>query len=782
MGGAKSDLGRKVILMRALQFAGTRHLILRRIRKQLWDNHIVPLFRDYPELRQYFVKDELTLHLPNGSDVVFGYAEHPAHDLQGDIYNWQGSEWATIFVDEAGHFNEEELTFLETRARVIGRSDIIGKLLLTFNPGGRGQSYLARIFIDKRYEEFESPKDYAFIRAFGWDNIEWSRTWLESQGLTEIDYYQKWTDEQRKEVFLTHTPYGRILNRMKGAMRQAYLEGDFKAFVGKFFDIFSLDLHVRHEDIESWHARSIGIDWGYGHNSGVLWGAQVRTDLLSVYREWLGSGRSGKALAQEIVDRTPEEERKHIESIGLSHDAFSKKDERDPINVQMDSVFRLNGMPSCHRAGGDPMGTGTMIYDMLSQETICFDPACPELARVLPEIQRDRKNSKAPAKQEGDDIFEACIAKDSLITTTRGSIPIQNILVGDMVLTRMGWNPVLKLWSLGERPTMRVVTCGEQSLDATPDHRFFTIDKGFIRLDSLTHLDKIVLCKPKSLFGMYIDITGNQEGSIFSVPRKRTEKVGTSYCTALSGKVLMDPSPQSIMSTTKTKTLEIILFQISNVLLQGITQLDILGLIKKKCEKTSMLSGRSLQCGIAQKRAGDFLENTLLNIFASTRVILGKLYAMAVERPLRLMSLKPSIVPILATNGIAAELDITISRESALTAEANSFATGIIPPRIALEVALCKSVTPSCVQSVYDLTVANCHEYFANGILIHNCKHLVEARTGFKPMPADLQVRAHAESIGDPLVKYFYLKKHLGQKPKSVVEVDYAPGWYREGG
>lgn len=407
MGGGKSDMGRRILLKRAWVYPATRHLIIRRISRQLIDNHIVPLWRDYPQLERYFVKNESTLYLPNGSHIVFGHAEHPARDLQGDVYKWQGSEWATIFVDEATHFNEEELSFLRTRCRVVGQPGLIPKLLLTFNPGGLGHSFLKRVFIDRRYEELEDSSDYIFIRAYGWDNIEHCRESLLKQSISEETYYSTWNDEQRRDYFLKNRPYGRILGSMKGKMRLAYLEGDFTAFSGQYFDIFSLDLHVRYVSVEEWHARSIGIDWGFGHNAGVLWGAQTEPDHLHVYREFLGSGRSPRALAQEIVDRTPVAERSRIESIGLSHDAFANREGRDPINVQIDDVLTKAGLPQCHKAGGDPMGTGTKIYDMLGQLQVSIAPNCKMLIETMPEIQHDPKNLKAPAKQVDDDIFEA---------------------------------------------------------------------------------------------------------------------------------------------------------------------------------------------------------------------------------------------------------------------------------------------------------------------------------------------------------------------------------------
>src|SRR6516225_9900253 len=79
-GGAKSHGARGVMLARRLKYPRTRGLIFRRTYEQLWENHIQPLFVQYPFMREWFHTGHRELTLPNGSVIVFGYAEHP-----GDI-------------------------------------------------------------------------------------------------------------------------------------------------------------------------------------------------------------------------------------------------------------------------------------------------------------------------------------------------------------------------------------------------------------------------------------------------------------------------------------------------------------------------------------------------------------------------------------------------------------------------------------------------------------------------------------------------------------------------
>jgi len=51
----------------------------------------------------------------------------------------------------------------------------------------------------------------------------------------------------------------------------------------------------------------------------------------------------------------------------------------------------------------------------------------------------------------------------------------------------------------------------------------------------------------------------------------------------------------------------------------------------------------------------------------------------------------------------------------------------------------------------------------------------------FAEMPEDIQTQAHAALIGDPVQRDLYLMQHMAKEKKYVVEVDYAPEWFREG-
>lgn len=411
-GGAKSGGGRRIVLLRAAENPGTRHLILRRLSKQLVDNHITPLLREFPALERHYIKSDKTLRLPNKAELVFGYAEHPAKDLQGDIYDYQGSEWMTVFVDEAGQMNEEELRFIKTCCRWPGKK---AKMILTMNPGGRGHNFLKRIFIDKKFEQHENPEDFAFIRSYGWDNVEWVKDYLPSKGMTVDQYYSRMTDEERKVCFLEHSDYGHNLNSLKGKMRLAYLDGDWDAFAGQFFDVWDAEeVTTGIPEIQSWWPRWVSIDWGYEHNAAVYWHTQA-DNLTITYRELVGQHISPPELGQTIAKMSEGEE---IDDIYLSPDAFElsrrKWISKDTIADQINGALKAAGLTWAVRADHDRIGGAQLMHELLSAGLWKIDPSCRRLLECIPDMQRDEDNREDVAKVDcaedgsgGDDPYDS---------------------------------------------------------------------------------------------------------------------------------------------------------------------------------------------------------------------------------------------------------------------------------------------------------------------------------------------------------------------------------------
>lgn len=410
-GGSKSYHGSRVILLLAITEPRIKVCIIRRTYDLVRENHIDPLLAQFPFMRPWYRKGDKEILLPNHSVIAFRYAEN-----SGDVDGMIGKEYKYILLDQAEAFTEREMVTIKSICRWPGASP--AKLVMTFNPGNIGHAYLQRIFFDRKYNPNENPADYVFIQAFGWDNIEWARAALYEDGIKgdcegrqcgqcQSCVYYSWDNDRRYEYFVTRTQQGRELNALPQAMRIGWLMGRMDQFAGQYFDIFSRDRHVAVCRPEPWMDRWIGIDWGFAHPASTHWCSQIKPNLTAVYREYVTKGHSPKALAQEIVDRTPVEERRYVRGIGLSHDAFSQRDERDSTAKLMNEVFRQNGLPVAAHAGKDVVGTAARLYEMFRSNEIVIDPSCQKLIEVLPMVTRDDKEPERPVKFDGDDPYDS---------------------------------------------------------------------------------------------------------------------------------------------------------------------------------------------------------------------------------------------------------------------------------------------------------------------------------------------------------------------------------------
>jgi len=284
-GSAKSHLGRNLCLGLVLQHENTTAWIIRRTLDDIRDNHIDPMLREHPWLDEFYRKQEKTIYLPGGRKIRFISCDTP--DV---IFRLAGKEATWIFIDQAEQFTQEEIEFSYTLCRWTVNQDITPRMLLTFNPGGPGNAYLKRVFVNgagkgekNLYEEREHPEDYKFFMARAWDNIKWVERYLMVEGIDPRDYYNVWTEDQRFDAFLKYSDYGKTLDQLPDAKRKAQLFGDFESWIGQFFTEWREKYHVlKHPPTEIPEGVSIGASIDYGRRCCMYIGYRGKEPLTGV--------------------------------------------------------------------------------------------------------------------------------------------------------------------------------------------------------------------------------------------------------------------------------------------------------------------------------------------------------------------------------------------------------------------------------------------------------------------------------------------------------------------
>lgn len=389
-GGGKSAAILFLQVLRRQQFPGTIGVILRRVWDDVYSNHVEGFKRLFPELAQLYANKEV--RFPNGSKIRFMAAEN-FDDVQR---KFNGPECMDLFVDQAEQFEEREILHLKTACRWPGMPENACKYGLFYNPGGVSMAFLKRVFHDRKYQGKERPDDYAFIQAYGWDNVEWVKSALSAEGHT-VDEFYTWDSPKRFRWFVTKSQYGRNLDAMPQHIRLGYLLGRFDRFAGQYYgavydrDKLSITPKQVLELIKPWWRRWISLDWGFYHHCGVLWHARGLVtakelervtglvskkspiDLILTYKTALLQEQGETEIAEEIVKNCDALERKTIRHIFMGPIGPERKIKigAQTVPQQIGKVMRKYGMPEPVIADDARIAGWRVMYNQLKETQDC---------------------------------------------------------------------------------------------------------------------------------------------------------------------------------------------------------------------------------------------------------------------------------------------------------------------------------------------------------------------------------------------------------------------------
>lgn len=301
-GGGKSKAARDIMLHRRFEYAGTHGGLFRRTYKELEGNHIRPIFKEFPMLRQYFNDSKKLLTLPNGSTLEFCHAEN-----ETDVDLYQGREFEDLAIEEAGQWTEAMFRKLLASNR-SSKAGFESRCLLTGNPGGIGHTWLKRIFIERRFSLLERAADYAFVQALVDDNpalIE-----------NDPDYVHKLESEPNE------------------ALRKAWRYGDWDIFAGQYYGEIRRDVHfIRPFPIPDHWNRFGAYDFGFNHPAAFGWFASDTDGNVYLYREFIKAQLRIDQFIQEIL-KYPET--KSMYPLVGGHDCWTKRNvitEKSPPTI-----------------------------------------------------------------------------------------------------------------------------------------------------------------------------------------------------------------------------------------------------------------------------------------------------------------------------------------------------------------------------------------------------------------------------------------------------------------
>lgn len=265
-----------------------------------------------------FTENPMRCRFGSGAEGYFG---HMADD---SYMKYQGKQFIRIVVEEASHIPEQifvDLT-LNNRSKY---AHLRPQIMLTANPNGPGLHWLNARFRFPHGGSDPWPEG----KQYNCPITGKTRIWIHS------------TADDNPYFMQGNQAYIKTLEQLKLRSESEYRRmrwGDFDSVEGQFLGAFRTKrresepenaVHViEPTNLAPWWPRAIGLDWGYSHPAGAVFGCWTPKGQLVLYREMKVSKMTPREVGAELARKAfPDLQglpSKHM-MVYLSHDAFHRE-------------------------------------------------------------------------------------------------------------------------------------------------------------------------------------------------------------------------------------------------------------------------------------------------------------------------------------------------------------------------------------------------------------------------------------------------------------------------
>jgi hypothetical protein len=375
-GGGKTDGVLGKMALKADRLGPKFNCVFFRHEIPMLDDAIARSSQIYGPLGWIWQDQKKTWTTPTGGRLRFRPLERTR-----DAEKYQGQNLSDVCIEEAGNY-PDPAPIMRLHAVIRGSGE--GQMHLTGNPGGPGQLWIKDRYIDpcpagNKVLKEELPngdvKNRVFIPAKVMDN----------------------------KILLANDP-GYISSLYLVGSEQlvkAWLDGDWSAIEGAYFDCWSSKLIIRPFTIPEHWTKIVSFDWGSARPFSVGWWAVASEDYVGPdgripknamvrYREWYGANApnvglkmTAEQVAQGIASRTAEKIHKHVADPAIFTEdggpSIAERMRREKVNFYPADNKRIPGWDQM-RARMQGEEDRPMVY---------FFNTCSDSIRTIPSLQHD---------------------------------------------------------------------------------------------------------------------------------------------------------------------------------------------------------------------------------------------------------------------------------------------------------------------------------------------------------------------------------------------------------
>jgi hypothetical protein len=385
-GGGKTDgvLGKFAILQQ--QLGESFNAIFFRKELPQADDLIERAKQIYLPLRAHWQDQKKQFTFPNGARLRF----RPLGD-DSDAEKYQGQNLSHAAIEEAGNYGDPSPIW-KLFGALRGKGG--GQIILTFNPGGVGHTWLKELFIKP------APHGRKIL------------TKVLPNGAS-FDYIYIPSRVHDNQILLAQDPGYIDRLHMVGSpeLVRAWLEGDFEIHEGSYFPEFSSRHVIQPFNIPKHWPRYLGYDWGFHSPFAAVWGAvsSGRDDkgnevpypkgAIIIYRELTGKSIDNVEQATRIASLSVGEN-----IIPAADPSIFNNQGGPTIADQFHGVFAKYGFPQFRRADNDRITGWSQIRQRLVAKPalLYITTSCPYLLETLPALVIDKRKPE-DADSKGND-------------------------------------------------------------------------------------------------------------------------------------------------------------------------------------------------------------------------------------------------------------------------------------------------------------------------------------------------------------------------------------------
>jgi len=437
-----------------------------------------------------------------------GYIKFMSFQHEKDVENVVGHEYHWLGIDQVEQFSEYMVQVLESSVR-SSVPDLRTYIRYTSNPGSIGHLWVKERFVDACRPIPAGDPIHMKQYNITWQPVKPGPIYADKSGRTHQFIPSRVFDNP--SLFVNDPQYVRSLQALPEKLRMAHLFGDYDVFEGQFFSNWNHDAHVI-EPFEipiGWQLYG-GYDYGRTAPACYLLAAVDWDDNVYIIREFYQADKSIEEQAAAIrAIEAPFIARGFNEPSRVADPSIWAKIPKDLINPTyptddtIEMMFRdKRNRIHFTKANNNRKSGWSAMREMLEFENRpgktsrvrVFGKYCTNLVRTLPAMV---VSSTDPEDIDTDTEDHACFAAGTKVTTISGDKDIEALKVGDLVLTRVGFKPVVAVAMTSDNAEVFEYSFSNGvKLQCTNDHPVFS-DGEFKKISSLTLCDTVTILEKR---------------------------------------------------------------------------------------------------------------------------------------------------------------------------------------------------------------------------------------------------------------------------------------------